>query len=65
MYNKVIIAIDHNRDQINMFLESIYESDKEKSVQWVKTNFEGDNKIDYTKINQYISGRDKLHTTKF
>ena len=65
MYNKVIIAIDHNRDQINMFLESIYESDKEKSVQWVKTNFEGDNKIDYTKINQYISGRDRLHTTKF
>jgi hypothetical protein len=65
MYNKVMVAIDHNREHINTFMESIYESDKEKSVGWVKTNFENDNVLDYTKLNQYISGREKLTVTKF
>lgn len=47
-------------------MENLYISDKETSIQWVKNNFTNeDESINFIKVNEYVSGRDKVKVTKW
>ena len=65
MYNKVMLAITNNSEKIGQFIDGIYISDRKKSIDWVNENFTEDGRINYTKINKYVSGRDKVKVTKW
>lgn len=65
MYNKVMIGIENNSINIGLFIDSIYISDKNKAIEWVRENFTNGDKLNFIKINKYVSGRDKIEVTKW
>jgi hypothetical protein len=66
LYNKVMIGIRINHKTIGQFLENIYISDRNKSIEWVSNNFTNeDNTINFIKINEYVSSRNKITITKW
>jgi hypothetical protein len=66
LYNKVLIGIEKNSENTGQFMENLYISDKETSIQWVKNNFTNeDESINFIKVNEYVSGRDKVKVTKW
>lgn len=66
LYNKVMIAVKNNSNIIRQFIESIYISDKEKIITWMKDNFlNEDNTINFIKINKYVSSRDNITVTEW
>jgi hypothetical protein len=65
MYKKVHIAINNNKVVYRQFIENIYTCDRQRAISWMKTNFQLNNKLDLTKINEYISSRNKINITKW
>ena len=66
LYNKVLIGIEKNSEKIGQFIETLYLSDNENSIQWVKNNFTNeDESINFIKVNEYVSGRNKVKVTKW
>ncbi len=60
MYNKVMVGILQNSDYLKEVIENIYLSDVKESIKWVERNFTNEDKtINFIKINEYVSGRDK------
>lgn len=61
MYNKVMIAIVKHSKYLNQVIEDIYSSNVKESVEWVDRNFTNKDKtINFIKINEYVSGRNKV-----
>lgn len=61
MYNKVMIGILQHSNYLREVIENIYLSDVKESVTWVEKNFTNKDKtINFIKINEYVSGRDKV-----
>jgi hypothetical protein len=65
MYQKVHIGMNNNKLPYRQFLDDIYTCDKQRSIDWMKENFQLNNKLDLKKINEYISGRDKVKIKKW
>lgn len=65
MYQKVLQAINNNKVDYRQFIENIYICDRQRSIDWMMRNFQLDNKLDLKKINEYISGRDKIEVTEW
>jgi hypothetical protein len=65
MYKKVHTAINNNKVAYRHFIENIYTCDRQRAINWMVTNFQLNNKLDLTKINEYISGRNKIKITKW
>ena len=61
MYNKVMIGIFEHSNYLREVIENIYLSDVKESIAWVEKNFTNKDKtINFIKINEYVSGRDKV-----
>jgi hypothetical protein len=66
LYNKVMVGIQLNCDIIGQFLENIYISDREKSIDWFTINFTNEDKtINFININKYVSSRDNITITEW
>ena len=65
MYKKVHTAINNNEVAYGHFIENIYTCDRQRAIDWMVENFQLNNKLDLTKINEYISGRNKIEITKW
>ena len=65
MYKKVHTAINNNKVAYRHFIENIYICDRQRAINWMVRNFQLNNKLDLTKINEYISGRNKIDITKW
>jgi hypothetical protein len=66
MYNKVMIGVQLNDKIIRQFLENIYISDMDKSIKWFIQNFTNEDKtINFIKVNNYVSSRNKITITKW
>jgi hypothetical protein len=65
MYKKVHTAINNNKVAYRQFIENIYICDRQRAIDWMITNFQLNNKLDLTKINEYISSRNKVEVTKW
>jgi hypothetical protein len=65
MYKKVHTAINNNKVAYRYFIENIYTCDRQRAISWMETNFQLNNKLDLTKINEYISSRNTINITKW
>lgn len=65
MYQKVHIGINNNKLVYRQFLDDIYTCDKQRAINWMFINFKLNDKLNLRKINEYISGRDKIKITKW
>lgn len=65
LFLKVHHAFNENKDAYRQFIQNIYIMDREKAISWFIKNFVQNNKINLEKINQYISGKDKINVTKW
>lgn len=66
MYNKVMVAIGLHKDSIEQILKDIYISEDVRSVKLIENNFQNeDETINFKKINEYISGKNKITVTKW
>jgi hypothetical protein len=66
LYNKVMIGVQLNDKIIRQFLENIYISDMDKSIKWFIQNFTNKDKtINFIKVNNYVSSRNKITITKW
>ena len=45
--------------------ENIYICDRQRAIDWMGINFQSNNRLDLTKINEYISSRNKIDITKW
>lgn len=64
-YQKVWMAFDNNKEQYRQFVHDIYLCDKNRAVEWIKENFQTGNQINFYKINEYISSKNKIKVTKW
>lgn len=64
-YQKVWVALDHNKDKYRQFIRDIYFCDRSKAVEWFNQNFYTDNKLNFHKLNEYISSKNKVKVTKW
>jgi hypothetical protein len=66
LYDKVMIGVQLNNKIIRQFLENIYISDMDKSIKWFIQNFTNEDKtINFIKVNNYVSSRNKITITKW
>ncbi len=65
MYNKVMLAVENCSNKIGLFIKSIYISDRNRAIEWINENFTDGDKLNFIKINKYVSGRDKIEVTKW
>ena len=65
MYIKVHNGINNHQVAYRQFIEDIYTCDKQRAIEWMKENFQLNNKLDLKKINEYISGRDNIKIKKW
>jgi hypothetical protein len=65
MYKKVHVGINNNKVAYRQFIENIYICDRQRAIDWMAINFQLNNKLDLIKINEYISGRNKINITKW
>jgi hypothetical protein len=65
MYKKVHVSINNNKVAYRQFIENIYICDRQRAIDWMLKNFQLSNKLDLTKINDYISKRNKINVTKW
>ena len=65
MYKKVHTAINNNKFIYRKFIENIYICDRQRAIDWMGINFQSNNRLDLTKINEYISSRNKIDITKW
>jgi hypothetical protein len=66
LYNKIMVGVELNRNIIGQFLENIYISDRDKSIDWFTTNFTNEDKtINFININKYVSSRDNITITEW
>jgi hypothetical protein len=65
MYKKVHTAINNNKVVYRQFIQNIYICDRQRAIDWMIINFNSNNKLDLTKINEYISSRNKISVTKW
>jgi hypothetical protein len=65
-HNKVMVSMLKNSETIELFLKNLYNSDISKAVEWINNNFTNvDNTINFIKINDYVSSRNKIKVTKW
>lgn len=66
MYNKVMVALLLHKNSIEQIINDIYISEDVRSVKWIENNFKNeDGTINFKKINEYISGKNKITVTKW
>jgi hypothetical protein len=66
VHNKVMVSMSKNSETIELFLKNLYNSDISKAVEWINNNFTNvDNTINFIKINDYVSSRNKIKVTKW
>lgn len=66
MYNKVLESITNKKTIIEEVINNIYFSEYQKAENWILENFSFSNKtINYKKINEFISGKNKIEVSKW
>jgi hypothetical protein len=66
MYNKVMESLLLHKDSIEQTMKDIYISEDKRSITWIEKNFLNEDKtINFKKINEYISGKNKVRVTKW